>query len=56
MGSELREVNRLINFSTRTQASDCVTGTAPNLFFFFWSPQTTIQLVLVSIAATPGNR
>ena len=51
-GSELREVSKLITFPSRTPASNCITGAAPNLFFFFsLSPQTTIQLVLVSIAA-----
>lgn len=32
--SELREVGRLIVFSSRTLASHCITATTPNLFYF----------------------
>lgn len=32
-GSELREVSKLIIFPSRTLASNCTTGTPPNLFF-----------------------
>lgn len=40
MGNELREVNRLIIFSSRTPVSDYITGTTPNCcgFFFFFQP------------------
>lgn len=35
--NELREVIRLIIFSSRTPVSDSITGTTPNCIFFFQS-------------------